>query len=160
MPSEIGRIYKVALLSLQYLTRQGFPPPAPSPRCLAQQYQIFPVSELITMLHILAATMAQWVGLTSASTLSFQQQCESLVIRHTTASIANVTYIPPGGYTVNSDNVPATNSISFCRVFGMQPYPTNNTVQFEVWLPDPAAYNERFLVVGKPEPKLTPINHI
>ncbi|KAK1598923.1 tannase and feruloyl esterase [Colletotrichum navitas] len=49
----------------------------------------------------------------------------------------------------NSLNVSGTfNSVSFCRVNGSVPYPENNTVFFEVWLPDTDVYNGRFLAVG------------
>ncbi|KAK2007652.1 tannase and feruloyl esterase [Colletotrichum eremochloae] len=50
---------------------------------------------------------------------------------------------------INFLNVSGTfNSVAFCRVNGSVPYPENNTVFFEVWLPDTDVYNSRFLAVG------------
>ncbi|GJC95900.1 carboxylic ester hydrolase [Colletotrichum higginsianum] len=48
----------------------------------------------------------------------------------------------------NSLNVSGTfNSVAFCRVNGSVPYPEDNTVFFEVWLPEADSYNDRFLAV-------------
>ncbi|PLB46095.1 putative feruloyl esterase B precursor [Aspergillus steynii IBT 23096] len=46
-------------------------------------------------------------------------------------------------------NVSGTwNSIPFCRLQGSIPYPINNSVLFELWLPDNETYNGRYLSVG------------
>ncbi|KAJ2980720.1 hypothetical protein NQ176_g2467 [Zarea fungicola] len=95
-----------------------------------------------------ATTITLWVSLHTAHALSFQQKCESFVLRHGTAILSNATFISPGGYTTTLYNITSTNKIAFCRISAAQPYPTNNRVQFEVWLPDPNVYNDRFLVLG------------
>ncbi|KAI2466038.1 feruloyl esterase [Annulohypoxylon bovei var. microspora] len=61
-----------------------------------------------------------------------------------------------GGTILNSTHVPekavnisgTLNTIPLCRLFGKVPYPKNNSVIFELWLPAAQKYNGRFLVVG------------
>ncbi|KAI0884285.1 feruloyl esterase [Annulohypoxylon maeteangense] len=59
-------------------------------------------------------------------------------------SILNATHIP-----VKAVNISGTlNTLPLCRLFGQVPYPQNNSVIFELWLPAAEKYNGRFLVVG------------
>ncbi|KAK8068037.1 tannase and feruloyl esterase [Apiospora saccharicola] len=58
--------------------------------------------------------------------------------------ILNETYYPVGG--LNITNV--SNSKPLCRIFGETDYANNNTILFQLWLPAPADYSSRFLVVG------------
>ncbi|KAK1982893.1 tannase and feruloyl esterase [Colletotrichum cereale] len=65
------------------------------------------------------------------------------------SSISNLGAVESAFVPTNALNVSGTfNSIAFCRVNGSVPYPENNTVFFEVWLPDTDLYNGRFLAVG------------
>lgn len=50
--------------------------------------------------------------------------------------------------TVAAQNVTENNNATFCRVIGVMPYGSNNTLNFEVWLPEAERYNERYLSVG------------
>lgn len=57
------------------------------------------------------------------------------------------------GGTANISNVAAqnlttSNAFTFCRVVGRMPYGPNNTLNFEVWLPEAESYNDRYLSVG------------
>jgi hypothetical protein len=49
---------------------------------------------------------------------------------------------------VAAQNVTESNNATFCRVIGVIPYGSNNTLNFEVWLPEAENYNERYLSVG------------
>lgn len=141
-----GNARSVGILNSDYSSLQ------PSPSCWDYCRHIVQVlrSEYIIMLSIfVATTITLWVSLHTAHALSFQQKCESFVLRHGTAILSNATFISPGGYTTTLYNITSTNKIAFCRISAAQPYPTNNRVQFEVWLPDPNVYNDRFLVLGK-----------
>lgn len=74
--------------------------------------------------------------------------CESLVsekFQGNDINILNATSIAAGMLTIDE----VSNTISFCRVFAVTPYPANNTLVYEVWLPDDVDYNGRFLAVGK-----------
>lgn len=50
---------------------------------------------------------------------------------------------------VTAQNVTDVNLSTFCRVIGRIPYGPNNTLNFEVWLPDTESYNERYISVGE-----------
>ncbi|KAK2060103.1 tannase and feruloyl esterase [Colletotrichum caudatum] len=66
-----------------------------------------------------------------------------------TSSVSTLGSVKTAFVPTNSLNVSGTfNSVAFCRVNGSVPYPEDNTVFFEVWLPDTAVYNGRFLAVG------------
>ena len=49
-------------------------------------------------------------------------------------------------HRVNESGV--LNSVPFCRLSGSIPYTGNNSVLFEVWLPERESYNGRYLSVG------------
>ncbi|KAI1464477.1 feruloyl esterase [Daldinia caldariorum] len=60
-------------------------------------------------------------------------------------TISNSSYIPPNSLNISSNKV---NEYPLCRLSGKAPYPGNNSVIFELWLPAAERYNDRFLVVG------------
>jgi hypothetical protein len=49
---------------------------------------------------------------------------------------------------VAAQNPTISNTKPLCRVVGQIPYGENNTLNFEVWLPESESYNERYLSVG------------
>jgi hypothetical protein len=51
-------------------------------------------------------------------------------------------------------NLTGVNNATFCRVLGQIPYGNNNTINFEVWLPETSEYNGRYLSVGACETPL------
>ncbi|KAL7625269.1 hypothetical protein AAE478_004485 [Parahypoxylon ruwenzoriense] len=60
------------------------------------------------------------------------------------ATILNATHIP-----ANTFNASGTfNAVPACRLIGRIPYARNNSVVFELWLPETGDYNGRFLAVG------------
>ncbi|KAM6481616.1 tannase and feruloyl esterase [Trichoderma sp. SZMC 28011] len=86
---------------------------------------------------------------------SFEQFCTSglegyaKATNHGKFAITNVTYIPTGAISLsNLSPTNLTNTAAFCRVFASVPYPKDNQVSFELWLPDKVNYNDRFLSVG------------
>ncbi|KAK4063063.1 hypothetical protein Trihar35433_8858 [Trichoderma harzianum] len=90
-----------------------------------------------------------------SSQLSFEQFCTSglegyaKATNHGQFTITNVTYIPTGAISLsNLSPTNLTNTAAFCRVFASVPYPKDNHVSFEVWLPDKVNYNDRFISVG------------
>ncbi|TAJ95112.1 MAG: tannase/feruloyl esterase family alpha/beta hydrolase [Gammaproteobacteria bacterium] len=87
-----------------------------------------------------------------------QQTCESLsAVKSPGLSIvaANAIKTPPDFYPPRTGGVfgtPAGLKVSnpFCRVVGyIEPAPGSH-IGFEIWLPEPAAWNQRFLAVGNP----------
>lgn len=74
-------------------------------------------------------------------------RCTSLAAAKAKASdsgVLNSTYIGASGLSVGG----MANTIPFCRIFATELYAVDKTVIYEVWLPDPADYNERYLSVG------------
>lgn len=74
------------------------------------------------------------------------------------SALAATAVLPDPSRVLNATHVPAHalnvtgvfNAVPLCRVVGETTYAGgNNSVLFEVWLPDAAAYNDRFMVVGK-----------
>lgn len=59
--------------------------------------------------------------------------------------LTNSTWIPAGAKNVSG----TFNAAAFCEVSGTVSYGTNDSVVFEVWLPDENVYNGRFLAVGQ-----------
>ena len=83
------------------------------------------------------------------SSLSFESSCSALPYQERKpwkpTSIINATYM-----AVNSIEFSNTsNYFAFCRLFATAPYPTENQVMFELWLPEPGNYNDRFTAVGE-----------
>lgn len=72
-------------------------------------------------------------------------QCQSLASSVSGNSIINSTYIAAGSLDIDGLN----NTIPFCRVFASVAYPHNNSVVYEVWLPDASQHNGRYLSVGE-----------
>ena len=76
--------------------------------------------------------------------------CTSL--RHSADYVVSSSRVNIGGIAeisaVAAQNVTETNAASFCRVVGLMPYGPNNTLNFEVWLPENEKYNGRYLSVG------------
>lgn len=76
-------------------------------------------------------------------------QCESFGSSQVTgldSVILNSTSVAAGALSIDGVN----NSIAFCRVFASVSYAgSNNSVIYEVWLPDSSYYNGRYLSVGK-----------
>ncbi|OAG14565.1 tannase and feruloyl esterase [Alternaria alternata] len=76
--------------------------------------------------------------------------CTSL--RHSADYVVSSSRVNVGGTAeisaVAAQNVTETNAASFCRVVGLMPYGPNNTLNFEVWLPENENYNGRYLSVG------------
>ncbi|KUI59280.1 hypothetical protein VP1G_06530 [Cytospora mali] len=68
----------------------------------------------------------------------------SLALDPNNTVLMNSTWIPAGAKNISG----TLNSVAFCEVFGAVSYPGNNSVIFEVWLPDNKAHNGRFLAVG------------
>ncbi|KAK2759266.1 feruloyl esterase, partial [Colletotrichum kahawae] len=74
--------------------------------------------------------------------------CASLA-EQVKASVPELTSVSSALVSAKSLNVSSVfNSAAFCRFNGTVPYPENNTVLFEVWLPESGSYNGRFLAVG------------
>lgn len=106
-------------------------------------------SHFIIGIMLSAMTLALWLlPTTSVAKENFTTQCDSLP--SLVVSLANdigviaASYVPTNSLNVSG----AFNQVAFCRVNGSVPYLGNNTVFFEVWLPETVAYNERFLAVG------------
>ncbi|KAK1536563.1 tannase and feruloyl esterase [Colletotrichum costaricense] len=106
-------------------------------------------SKFIIGIMLSAMTLALWLlPTTSVAKANFSTQCDSLP--SLIASLAsNIGVITTSSIPTHSLNVSGTfNQVAFCRVNGSVPYPENNNVFFEVWLPESIAYNDRFLAVG------------
>lgn len=63
-------------------------------------------------------------------------------------TIVEATSVPAGPFKL-SDTVTIPNLPSFCRVKGASKPSADSHIQFEVWLPDPAAWNRKFLSTGE-----------
>ncbi|KAF6786570.1 feruloyl esterase [Colletotrichum sojae] len=100
------------------------------------------------MLSILAVA-AWFLPAPNSSAPVAGTSCDSLpeIVKAAVPGLEAVTasLIPAGSLNVSS----VFNDASFCRVNGTVPYPENNTVLFEVWLPEGSSYNGRFLAVAR-----------
>ncbi|KAF9877424.1 feruloyl esterase [Colletotrichum karsti] len=96
-----------------------------------------------------ALALAAWLLPSSTSALSVRSpSCDSLA-ELVKESVPGLTSVKSALVPANTLNISTVfNSASFCRVNGTVPYPENNTVLFEVWLPEASSYNGRFLAVG------------
>lgn len=87
------------------------------------------------------------VGAVTAQS-DLQSQCSHLSTL-VSAHIRNVQSPRSAFIDVHGMNVSGIwNSVPFCRFQGLIPYPDNNSVLFEIWLPDNETYNGRYLSVG------------
>lgn len=96
-------------------------------------------------------TTSLWVARAAATSVvrSDAANCTSLVENlkgYLNITINNLSLIATGVLSING----VINTASFCRVFASAPYPVNNSVKYEIWLPEADGYNGRFLSVGKP----------
>lgn len=96
------------------------------------------VNVLLSGLSRLRARDPAWLVEDCAN---FASSVQSLPIG---SEILNATF-----YSSNSLNISNVfNSIPICRVYGQVGYAGNNSVTYEVWLPETGSYNGRFVVVG------------
>ncbi|KAF3039423.1 hypothetical protein E8E12_009311 [Didymella heteroderae] len=103
------------------------------------------------MLHLLCVSLAFLASVVKGIPgLKQYDSCASL--RHGTNYVVSSSQVPVGGLAdisaVAAQNVTENNLATFCRVIGVIPYGANNTLNFEVWLPELESYNERYLSVG------------
>ena len=79
-----------------------------------------------------------------------ESACRSLKGRtfDNSTSIVDSTLVPSGTLRV-SDTVTVLNLPSFCRVQGVSKPSADSKIQFEVWLPQPAGWNGKFLSSGE-----------
>ncbi|KAL3292541.1 tannase and feruloyl esterase [Colletotrichum asianum] len=108
-------------------------------------------SRWISVIYIMlsALALASWfLPASIAASSTGSPDCESLA-EQVKVSVPELTSVSSALVSANSLNVSSVfNSASFCRFNGTVPYPENNTVLFEVWLPETGSYNGRFLAVG------------
>jgi feruloyl esterase len=64
------------------------------------------------------------------------------------AVVTRATAVPAGTLRV-SDRLSVPNLPAFCRVEGISKPTADSNIHFEVWLPSPAAWNQRFLSAGE-----------
>jgi hypothetical protein len=69
---------------------------------------------------------------------------DSYVVSASRIAVDTLSEIP----AVAAQNPTISNTKPLCRVVGQIPYGENNTLNFEVWLPEAESYNERYLSVG------------
>ncbi|KAK1467138.1 tannase and feruloyl esterase [Colletotrichum melonis] len=106
-------------------------------------------SKFMIGIMLSAMTLALWLlPTTSVAKAKFSTQCDSLPSL-IAALASNIGVITTSSIPTHSLNVSGTfNQVAFCRVNGSVPYPENNNVFYEVWLPESITYNDRFLAVG------------
>ena len=69
----------------------------------------------------------------------------ALLFPNGNTTLVNSTLVPEGGVEVLN----VTNALAFCRVFGQVSYGGNDTLNFQLWMPDVLAYEGRFMAVGE-----------
>lgn len=101
-----------------------------------------------TLVYIFLAYAASFV--IAVPQASVDDACASLVtgdsyvVSASRIAIDKLAEIP----AVAAQNPTISNTKPLCRVVGQIPYGENNTLNFEVWLPEAESYNERYLSVG------------
>ena len=102
-----------------------------------------------------AATLACVVGIAAQEperkpASGPSMECSALKARtfDNTTSILDATLVPSGTLRV-SDTVTVPNLPAFCRVQGVSKPSADSDIRFEVWLPQPAAWNGKFLSTGE-----------
>jgi hypothetical protein len=78
------------------------------------------------------------------------QPCSSLALDATSSLdngiiLINSTFVPIGALSISN----TFNQVSFCQVLGSVAYGGNETLNFQLWLPDEGIYQGRFMRVGK-----------
>lgn len=61
------------------------------------------------------------------------------------ATLRSSTPIPAGGIVVSG----VSNQVAFCQVVASVAYGGNETLNFQLWLPDTSMYKGRFMAVGE-----------
>lgn len=107
--------------------------------------------ESFPMLHLLCISLAFLASVvTGRPGPKHYDSCASL--RYGTNYVVSSSQVLAGELAnisvVAAQNVTVNNNATFCRVVGVIPYGPNNTLNFEVWLPEADSYNERYLSVG------------
>ena len=64
------------------------------------------------------------------------------------SSVTLASAVPAGSLRI-SDNITVPNLPAFCRVQGISRPTADSNIRFEVWLPRPAAWNQKFLSTGE-----------
>jgi hypothetical protein len=79
------------------------------------------------------------------SAATSKDRCASL--RNGVDHIVDANSVVAGALQLES--MTGVNNVTFCRVRGLMPYGGNNTLNYEVWLPEKSKYNRRYLSVGQ-----------
>jgi len=102
-----------------------------------------------------AATLACVVGIAAQEperkpASGPSMECSALKARtfDNTTSILDATLVTSGMLRI-SDTVTVPNLPAFCRVQGVSKPSADSDIRFEVWLPQPAAWNSKFLSTGE-----------
>lgn len=101
-----------------------------------------------TLTCILLAYAASFVA--AVPQASVDDACASLVtgdsyvVSASRIAVDKLAEVP----AVAAQNPTMSNTKPLCRVVGQIPYGENNTLNFEVWLPEAGSYNQRYLSVG------------
>ncbi|KAL0571964.1 hypothetical protein V5O48_009990 [Marasmius crinis-equi] len=103
------------------------------------------LNKAVSLLSCLAWSL---VGLTSAASLDALASCGTFAQdpshNESDYQIQRSKYYGRGSLNINN----ITNNVAFCRVYGQVPYGDNNTVNFELWLPEADSYRGSYLAVG------------
>ena len=101
-----------------------------------------------TLVYILLASTTPFVA--AIPQASVDDACASLVtgdgyvVSASRIAVDTLSEIP----AVAAQSPTISNTKPLCRVVGQIPYGENNTLNFEVWLPEADVYNERYISVG------------
>jgi hypothetical protein len=60
-------------------------------------------------------------------------------------TLINSTLVPRDALNISG----VTNEIAFCQIFGYVTYGRNETLNFQLWLPDERIYEQRFMAIGQ-----------
>lgn len=92
--------------------------------------------------------LALFPNVQSLALLKPTQDCSSTFILSLARSFSGQPTI-----ILNATLIPANsrggNEYDYCQVIGKVAYPSNNTLNFQVYLPEATAYTGRFMAVGK-----------
>jgi feruloyl esterase len=76
--------------------------------------------------------------------LSLVHESRSSLLIHDTTLMSSV-HVPIGAMIISG----TANKVAFCQVVGSVAYGGNETLNFELWLPDISIYEGRFMAVGR-----------